>query len=311
MNNQEIIALLRKDMQGEQQAIIQYLYHAYHMKEGTNPAAVEAISREEMRHWDWLGDVIVELGGDPTLERDPVDFARDEAHKQLMKDVGLEEAGIAQYRAHIEAIDNEPIRRLLTRILHDELVHKEQFLALAAEAEAEEAAAQGAPEAAPAEPLSERLAAILNQGVRHEYTVILQYLYHSLVAEEKELAEELHNTAVNEMQHMGWLSEGLAERGGKPEMEHTELALSRDPVENLEANIRAEQEVTRDYTAQIPEVEDPEIKELLERIRDHEVFHDAVFKDLLTEAKEEASEGEAPEPPPYVPPSVGSLKKRD
>ena len=52
--------------------------------------------------------------------------------------------------------------------------------------------------------------------------MILQYLYHSFVAEGKELAEELQNAAINEMQHMGWLSEAIQERGGDPDMNHLE-----------------------------------------------------------------------------------------
>ncbi|MBN1401767.1 MAG: hypothetical protein JXA74_13065, partial [Anaerolineae bacterium] len=321
---QEIIELLRKDMMGEQQAIIQYLYHAYNMEEGVIPAEVEAISREEMRHWDWLADAIVELGGDPTIERDPVDFSPASAEAQLLKDVDLEQIAIDQYRAHIEAIDDEFIRLVLGRILHDELAHKGQFADLA-EAAREEAASEEEGEEAAAEPHGPpgRLAEILNQGVRHEYSVTLQYLYHSYMTDDKELAEELHNTAINEMQHMGWLAEELAEHGGDPKMEHGSLVLSDDVVKNLEADIAVEQEVTRDYTEHLSELQEPDLIALVERIRDHEIYHDAMFKHLLEETLErlaaEKEKGEAApcEPPqeakeepsgPPAPPAIGSLK---
>jgi bacterioferritin len=287
MDKEKIISLLRDDMVGEHQAIIQYLFHAYGMEEGEITCEVEAIAREEMRHLDWLADAIVELGGEPSMDRNPVDFAPGTPKEQLLKDVGLEEIAIAQYRAHIDAIDDPHIRRLLARVLHDELVHKDDFTGLAAEAEEEGVGPAASPDVEP----PARLSDIMNLGVRHEYTVILQYLYHSWFAEDKELAEEIENRAINEMQHMGWLSEELGARGGRPDMEHMELFLSHDPEQNLLADIAVEQEVTGDYTSQIPELEDQKLKDLFARIRDHEIYHDAVFKYLLEEVREAKSEG--------------------
>jgi len=318
MDKNKIIALLRKDMMGEQQAIVQYLNHAYNMPEGTVPAEIEAIAREEMYHLDWLADMIVELGGDPTMERDPVDFGAAPAEQQLLKDVDLEQVAIDQYRAHIAMIDDETVRRLLARILQDELVHQEQFRDLAAEAAAEAAAggASGAEAEDGDEPAGkppERLQALLNKGVRHEYSVVLQYLYHSFVAEDCEASEELQNAAINEMQHLGWLAEHLAEEGGEPDFTHEELVLTRDAITNLEADVAIENQVTQMYTVQIPEVDEEGLKKLLTRIRDHEIYHEAVFSDLLAEArattasqKDETDEPSAPTRPSI--PSVGSLK---
>ncbi|MBC7255511.1 MAG: hypothetical protein H5T66_05345 [Chloroflexi bacterium] len=228
----------------------------------------------------------------------------------MRKDVGLEETAIAQYRAHIEAIDDDHVRLVLSRILHDEQAHKGIFEGLAeAVGQGEAVEVAGEAPSAPAKPPG-RLIEILNQGVRHEYTVILQYLYHSFVAEDMELAEGLQNAAINEMQHMGWLSEEVAEKGAQPEMSHTELFLSRDPVQNLEADIAVEREVTKAYSTQIPEIEEEGVRQLVERIRDHEIFHDGEFSYLLKEVQEaQESEGEEeskPKPPPEIP-SVGSL----
>jgi len=302
---------LREDMKGEHQAIIQYLSHAYAMGEVPIAFEVEAIARDEMRHLDWLGDAITELGGDPTMERETVDFSPGAPAVQLRKDVALEEGGIAQYRAHIEAIDDPEIRRLLARIVHDEMSHHETFIDLAAEAEAElpeTPAAEGQPPS--------RLASILNQGIRHEYAVVLQYLYHGFKAESKDLAEEMQNIAINEMQHMGWLAEALTGRGGAPDMNHGELVLTDDAETNLKADIAVEREVTQNYTKQISEIEDEGLKGLIARIRDHEIYHDAVFSDFLKEVEAEehntkpkAEESKQPKPPEI--PSVGSLIERE
>jgi bacterioferritin len=309
MSHEETIGLLLEDMKGEHQAIIQYLGHAYAMPEGELPAAIEAVARDEMRHLDWLADAINGLGGDPTMERAPVDKSPGTPAEQLRKDVALEEGGIAQYRAHVEAIADPTVQRLLTRILNDEIAHHAEFEKLAHIAETEFATAASAAPAQLKPPA--RVATILNQGVKHEYTVILQYLFHSFVAQGKELAEELHNVAVNEMQHMGWLSEELVGQGGVPEMEHTELVLTRDAEDGLKANIAAERAVTNDYTTQVNELADEGTRALVARIRDHEIYHEAVFGDLLAEHEEEEEAAEAkpaePKPAPPVIPSVGSL----
>ena len=329
MDNQQIAELLKRDMRGEHQAIIQYLWHAYHLGEGELAAGIEAIAREEMRHLDWLADLITELGGDPAMERDPVDFGMAPAPEQLAKDIGLEQTAIDQYQAHIDAIENKEVRLTLARILHDEKAHRGMFSKWAERdavesvpGECETASEEGEAQAPP----SERLAEILNIGVRHEYTVVLQYLYHSFVTEDKELAEGLMNRAINEMQHMGWLSEELAERGAKPEMEHTELFLSRDPAKNLEADIAVEREVAEAYTLQLPELDDEELETLITRIRDHEIFHIAMFSEMLEEigaggdepscGEEAELERETPEAPaseaePRTLPSVGSLIGKD
>ena len=319
MDKKKIIELLRDDMRGEHQAVIQYLAHAYALGEGEIPGDIEEMARDEMRHFDWLADVIVELGGDPDMQREPPDLSIEPPSVQMRKDVDLEQQAIDQYRDHMEQIEDEGIRRLLARIIHDEVEHQKKFRAFAEEFEQE-----GEPEPeGEEEEVSERLADILNYGVRHEYTVILQYLYHSFVADDWELKEEMERSAINEMQHMGWLGEELQERGQQPDFNHLEPFLSRDHVANLKANIDIEDEVTQAYSNQIPEVEDEEIREILARVRDHEIYHSDVFRDLLEEAKERQGKGSPAKKPkapeesddePKAPdvPSIGSLRnKRD
>ncbi|MHB1318489.1 MAG: ferritin-like domain-containing protein [Anaerolineae bacterium] len=328
MDRAAIIEMLRADMRGEHQAIIQYLNHAYSLESTGVAPDIEAIAREEMRHLDWLADAITGLGGDPDMGREAPDLSPATAQEQMLKNVDLEQQAIDQYRRHLEAIDDPDIRRTLARIVHDEEVHQGEFRDLAAKLQASEGDAEQGSEGA-----GERLADMLNYGVQHEYTVILQYLFHSFVAEDCEEREELQMAAINEMQHMGWLSEGLQEEGTQPTYEHHDLFLSRDPVANLEADLAIEDEVTREYSTQIPELPMEELKSLLKRVRDHEIYHADVFRELLQEARERqevagaaaapccdgrpalaaaepAAEPEKPCPPggaPPVPP-IGSLK---
>jgi len=53
----------------------------------------------------------------------------------------------------------------------------------------------------------------------------------------------------------------------------------------LRADIKIEQEVAAAYDRAAKETDDPKLKELLLRIRDHEIYHTEVFSDLLKEEK--------------------------
>lgn len=313
MTNEEIIKLLQQDLQGEHQAIVMYLMHAYELGEGEFAAEIEAIAREEMRHLDWIADKITGLGGKPNMEPQQPDLTPAEPAQQMLKDVGLEDGAIRQYREHIEAIEEPGIRMVLSRILHDEIVHHDKFAKLAEELRSTTGVISQA-NAAGVMPTS-RLAGIINEGVRHEYTVILQYLFHGFMTDDKELAEDWQNIAINEMQHMGWLSEALASRGGRPDFRHTDLVLTDDAETNLKADIAVERQVTQIYSKQIPELNDPGLVALVERIRDHEIYHDNQFAGLLDEVEAEEHSTDTPtttcpepEPKPVIP-TVGSLKK--
>jgi len=282
-NTTDIIEMLQADMRDEHAAIIQYLRHAYAIGEGEEACEIEAIARDEMRHFDWLAEAIVELGGKPDMTRGFVDLEGNGPGEWMGRDVQAEERAITQYKAHIAAIDDPKIRRLLRRILHDEEAHRGDFTKLAGKlAGAEAAGPLGARKGAGA---PSRMLEILQAGVQHEYSVILQYLYHNFVMPNCDVSRELEMQAINEMQHMGWLAEEVAGMGGHPLMEHTELALEGTPAEMLKADIAAEQAVTQDYSRQIGEIADTDLRELLTRIRDHEIYHAELFGDLLDEVK--------------------------
>jgi bacterioferritin len=314
-DRESIIEMLQADMRDEHAALIQYLQHAYAMGEGEEACEIEAIAREEMRHFDWLAEAIVELGGTPDMTRGWVDLEGTNPAEWMERDVAAEERAIAQYKEHIAAIDDPTITRLLKRILSDEESHRGDFAhfveKMAGVEQSDQRLVERRAEGAPSEVLD-----ILQTGVQHEYTVILQYLYHDFVMSHCEVGRELEMQAINEMQHMGWLAEEVAELGGHPDMEHTALALEGDAAEMLEADIQAEREVTQVYNRQLEQLEDEGLHTLIARIRDHEIYHDELFSDLLEEVQAAEAEPEAP-PAPEAPPepvdrlTVGSLIKSD
>jgi len=276
MDKSKIIELLNKDLQDEHGAIIQYLNHAYGIGEGEMACEIEAFARDEMRHLDWLAETIVELGGVLSLERGTMRMGGAQVSEWMQNDVALEEGAIKQYREHIGLIDDPKIKRLLQRILSDEQAHHGSFIHFVDKAKRE-----GAKDIRGDR--QDKTAKTLNWGIEHEYTVILQYILHSYMSRSEEAKEQLADQAINEMQHLGWLAEKLASGGGNPKIEHTKVDRSTKPADMLKADIKIEKEVAEAYDKAGKETDDVDLKKLLSRIRDNELYHIDVFNDLLEE----------------------------
>jgi bacterioferritin len=272
----KIIDMLNKDLEGEHAAIIQYLTHAYAMGEGEMACEIEAIAREEMRHFDWLAETIVGLGGVPSIERGDMRLGGKTVPDWMKDDVQQEMDAIVMYGEHIKAINEPKIKRLLERILSDEKAHRGQF-----EHFVDKAKREGASDLRGTR--QDEVTKVLDWGIGHEYTVILQYLLHSYMTSNEEVKEEMEDQAINEMQHLGWLAEEMVDGGSTPTIEHLEVDRSRKTADMLRADIKIEREVAAEYGRAAKEMKDPGLKELLIRIRDHEVYHAEVFSDLLKE----------------------------
>ena len=83
----------------------------------------------------------------------------------------------------------------------------------------------------------------------------------------------MKDQAINEMQHLGWLAEKMVGGGGNPSIEHTEVDQSTKTSDMLRADIKIEREVAAEYDRIAREIQEPNLKKLLIRIRDHEVYH--------------------------------------
>jgi bacterioferritin len=276
MDKNKIVELLNKDLEGEHGAIIQYLIHAYSMGEGEMACEIEAIAREEMRHLDFLAEAIVELGGVPSLKRGKMRMGGKAVAEWMGNDVLLEGDAVKQYQEHIKAISDPKIKRLLRRILSDEESHRGDFEHFVVKAKKE-----GAKDIRGKR--QDKVTKALNWGIEHEYTVILQYLLQSYLTPNEEASEELQDQAINEMQHLGWLAEELVDGGGNPKIEHTKVDRSTKTADMLRADIKIEKEVAEAYDRAAKEVKEKKLKQLLRRIRDHEIYHTEVFTDLLKE----------------------------
>jgi bacterioferritin len=276
MQKEEIIKILNSDLQDEHGAIIQYLVQAYAVGEGEMSCEIEAIAREEMRHLDWLAETIVELGGTPSIKRGSMRMGGKQVPEWIQNSVLLEEDAIKNYEQHIKIIDDPKIKRLLERIVSDERSHHADFVHFI-----EKSKKEGMKDLRGSR--QDVVTGVLNWGIEHEYTVILQYLLHSYMAKNEDMKKEMEDQAVNEMQHLGWLAEEMVGGDSSPVIEHTEVNQSTDMSDMLKADISIEKKVAAEYDRAAKEVDDPSLKKLLTRIRDHEIYHTKVFQDLLDE----------------------------
>ncbi len=274
MEKEKIIELLNADIQDEHGAIIQYLIHAYSMGEGELSCEVEAIARDEMRHLDWLAETVTVLGGKPSLKRGSQRLGGKEVPEWMGNDVRLEEDAIANYKEHIRLIDDPKIKRLLRRILADEQAHHGKFEHFVAKSKKE-----GLKDVRGER--QDKVAKMLNWGIEHEYTVILQYMFHSYMTDNAEAKKQLEDQAINEMQHLGWLAEELAGSGGTPQLEHTKIDRPAKTADMLKADIDIENAVIKVYDRAAWETSDAGLKQLFLRIRDNEKYHVGVFNDVL------------------------------
>lgn len=277
MNKKEIIELLNQAIEAEHGAVIQYLNHAFAIGEGDLACEIEAISREEMRHLDWLAETIVSMGGEPSLTRGKTNLAGKSPPVWMKNDVIAEEEAIVMYRHHISVIDDPRIKRLLQRILSDELSHHIDFTHFIDKVKEEKMQDVRGKRV-------DSMTKTLNWGIGHEYTVILQYMFQSYYTRHKEARKQLEDQAVNEMQHMGWLAEKLIDAKSSPVLEHIAVEATGKAVplaEMLKADIKIENYVAARYDKASKETDEPKVKRLLERLRNHELYHSQVFGEIL------------------------------
>ena len=276
MDKQKITEMLNQDIEGEHAGIIQYLSHAYAMGEGEMSCEIEAMAREEMRHLDWLAETVVELGGTPSLKRGVMRTGGKAVSDWMSNDILQEDDAIKLYKEHIKAINDPKIKRLLKRILSDEESHRGDFVHFVDKAKKAGATDHRGDK-------KDEVTEVLNWGIEHEYTVILQYLLQSYLMPSEEAKKEMQDQAINEMQHLGWLAEEIIGGGSRPVIEHTKVNRSNKTADMLRADIKIEKEVAEAYDKAAKKVKDPGLKKLLIRIRDHEIYHTDVFTDLLKE----------------------------
>ena len=127
MDSEEIIRMLNDAFVHEIEATMIYVRNAFIMPQCDPSRVTEAIAIDEMRHMNWLADLIVKRGGKPSMEHKELDFGGDDLRSQLEQQVILETEAIEMYKKQIDLIDDAEVVGVLKHILDEEKRHRKEF----------------------------------------------------------------------------------------------------------------------------------------------------------------------------------------
>jgi bacterioferritin len=120
---------LNEDFIKEIEAAMIYVRNAFVMSRCDPSRVTENISIDEMRHMNWLADLIVIRGGKPSMEHRELEFGGDDLAGQLEKQVALESEAVERYTKHIGMIEetDKEAAGVLKHILDEEKRHRKEF----------------------------------------------------------------------------------------------------------------------------------------------------------------------------------------
>ncbi len=127
MDNKETIRLLNVAFVHEIEATMIYVRNAFIIPQCDPGRVTEAIAIDEMRHMNWLADLIVKRGGKPSMEHKELDFGGDDLRSQLEHQVVHETEAIEIYNKQIGLIDDAEVVGVLKHILDEEKRHRKEF----------------------------------------------------------------------------------------------------------------------------------------------------------------------------------------
>ncbi len=277
MKRSELIGLLLHNVALEHSAIIQYIYHAFLIKDEKVRGEIEKIAREEMRHMKWFAQKVVQLGGEVDLERaeDAIDFSRESLRSMIEADISAEDLAIETYSKQIELVKEDSVKKLLERVIKDEMSHKEEFKGLLEEVTEEKAEKNTETD--------EETVKVLNELLREEYAIILRYLkafFHSKNCEYKDLMLDL---AIESMVHMGDLGEKIGELGGVPDLSKVDLPKE----EGLSLPDQVKEDILKEVASRERYIKEGEVskredvRKLLEKIKHQEEYHRRRLSEFL------------------------------
>ncbi len=127
MDAKETICLLNEAFVHEIEATMIYVRNAFVIPQCDPSRVTEAIAVDEMRHMNWLADLIVKRGGKPSMEHKELDFGGDDLRSQLEHQVVHETEAIEMYKKQIGLIDDAEVVGVLKHILDEEKRHRKEF----------------------------------------------------------------------------------------------------------------------------------------------------------------------------------------
>ena len=129
---------------------------------------------------------------------------------------------------------------------------------------------------------------LLNQNIEGEHGAIIQYLSHAYAMGEGEMSCEIEALAREEMRHLDWLARKVVELGGKPSLKRGTMIIAGATVpEWMSNNVNLEDGAIVQYKEHLKQIDDTEIKRLLERILSDEESHKGDFEHFVDKSKRE------------------------
>ncbi len=267
----KIIDFFNLNISLEHGAIIQYLFHAYTIGDEDIEGKLEEIAREEMRHLKMFAHTVVDLGGIPSIdERSDVYLEAPDIPSLLQFDIDAEKMAIEEYEKQLKEISDRKIQRILERAIIDEEAHLEIFKDLK-----EKVKETSSKKDIKTNQKEKEILLTLNNVLKKQYRGILETLYQSFISRHNNpyLSVELEERAVDKMKHFGWISEEIAEHGGKPDfsMPFVEKVSKIEDIVSFQE--KDEKETSKIFKELSSKVEDKELKWVLERISKREIHY--------------------------------------
>ena len=129
MDDKEIVRLLNQNFVLEIEASMVYVRNAFLMNDCVPSRLTEAIAIDEMRHMNWLADLIVKKGGIPSMEHKEINFGHESLEGYLQKQYDLENEAVKRYQEQIDLIGENDAETVgtLKHILDEEKRHRKEF----------------------------------------------------------------------------------------------------------------------------------------------------------------------------------------
>lgn len=127
MKKEDVVQLLNEDITGEIDAIMTYMRNAFVSEHILTTHEMEEIGKDEMRHVEWLSELVTAFGGIPTMVHHELHFGGKTPKDFVRRAIDLEKGAIKQYKDHIQKIDHKEVVEVLEVILWEEEGHLEEF----------------------------------------------------------------------------------------------------------------------------------------------------------------------------------------
>jgi bacterioferritin len=217
MKKEELIAMLNKDMADEHAAILRYLVHSYLEGEDTSlGASLLSRAREEMWHMHWLGMIVGNLGGEPSMTPAPYPFNPTNRTAIFQSYVDYELKLVPHYMGQADKVDDPHIKRVLQREAWESEYHARKFQRILDKMTPEQAEGLPGEENELPEEFVERLQGL----VAGKYTEMLQHIRSSWVFQHDSIVGwQLMDFSMTKMKQLAHLAEEVAENGITPRFE--------------------------------------------------------------------------------------------